>query len=246
MPQKSIGLIEFKGLTGAIAAADAAAKAAEVDLAACEVTTGACVMLRIEGDLTAVQTALEAATIVARKLGQFLTSKVIPRPHEGLGLLLSTRGYHNHLHPLEPKRPTAPKTSPEPKSALEKEPEATPPPPKLEPKPAPKPKPEPKPAPKPVAKPKVVVESPPIQKQPPAQPAPRPQPTVAPKPQAIEKTAPPPTATDRPTIAELEKMPVVKLRQYARSLANLPIQGREISMANKSQLLEAILSTLTV
>lgn len=42
------------------------------------------------------------------------------------------------------------------------------------------------------------------------------------------------------SIAELEKLPVVKLRRYARTLDNLPIQGRQISMANKQQLLEAI------
>ncbi len=41
-------------------------------------------------------------------------------------------------------------------------------------------------------------------------------------------------------MAELEAMPVVKLRQYARTIPNLPIQGRQISMANKQQLLEAI------
>ena len=45
-------------------------------------------------------------------------------------------------------------------------------------------------------------------------------------------------------MADLEKMPVVKLRRYARTIDSLPIQGREISMANKSQLLEAIKSTL--
>ncbi len=42
------------------------------------------------------------------------------------------------------------------------------------------------------------------------------------------------------SMAELEEWPVTKLRQYARSLAGLPIQGRQISMANKQQLLEAI------
>ena len=41
-------------------------------------------------------------------------------------------------------------------------------------------------------------------------------------------------------MADLEAMPVVKLRQFARTLPNLPIQGRQISMANKTQLLEVI------
>jgi len=44
----------------------------------------------------------------------------------------------------------------------------------------------------------------------------------------------------RTSLADLEAMSVVKLRQYARLIKNLPIQGRQISMANKTQLLEAI------
>ena len=40
--------------------------------------------------------------------------------------------------------------------------------------------------------------------------------------------------------AELEAMSVVRLRQFARSVKNLGIQGRQISMANKTQLLDAI------
>jgi hypothetical protein len=37
-------------------------------------------------------------------------------------------------------------------------------------------------------------------------------------------------------------MAVVKLRKYARTIENLPIKGREISRANKQELLEAIAS----
>lgn len=44
------------------------------------------------------------------------------------------------------------------------------------------------------------------------------------------------------SLAELEQLSVVKLRRYARTLDNLSIQGRQISMANKQQLLEAIRS----
>jgi ethanolamine utilization protein EutM len=51
-----------------------------------------------------------------------------------------------------------------------------------------------------------------------------------------------PVATDQPTRAELEQMAVVKLRHYARTISELPIKGREISKANKQQLLDAIAS----
>jgi microcompartment protein CcmL/EutN len=225
MPQKSIGLIEFKGLTGAVAAADAAAKAADIDLAACEVTTGACVMLRIEGELFAVQQAIEAATTVARKMGQFLTAKVIPRPHEGLAPLLAPRGYRNRLLQPGPGPVSAPKPRPEIRTAGKTQatqsqaPEKQP---RSEPIAAAKPK--------PAAVPVV------------AQPTPKPQP---PPPKPVVTAGPSATtAADKPDIAALEKLPVVKLRKLARTIANLPIQGREISMANKMQLLEAIRSTL--
>lgn len=66
----------------------------------------------------------------------------------------------------------------------------------------------------------------------------------APRPAPVQPSAPA-TATPRTTsssmsMEQLEALPVSKLRQYARGLAGLPIQGRQISMANKQQLLEAI------
>lgn len=233
MPQKSLGLIETKGLSGAIAAADAAAKAAQIELAACEVTTASCVMLRIEGELEQVQIAIEAATTVARKLGQYLTAKVIPRPHEGLQPLLQVRGYINHV--TDQRSTAKPQAEPKPQK------KPTPPPPKREisptpvappPQAAPKvePKPEPKPAPSP---------APPQQPAPASEPKPKPQPAPEPEPPKPKEPA-----GQQHDMAELEKMPVVKLRRYARGIDGLPIQGREISMANKSQLLEAIRSTL--
>jgi len=45
-----------------------------------------------------------------------------------------------------------------------------------------------------------------------------------------------------PTVEELEQIAVVALRRYARTIRELPIKGREISKANKQQLLEAIKS----
>ena len=64
-----------------------------------------------------------------------------------------------------------------------------------------------------------------------------PQPVVAPTP-----TSPPAPANadGAPSLAELEALSVVKLRRYARGLTGLGIQGRQISMANKHQLLAAI------
>jgi microcompartment protein CcmL/EutN len=84
-----------------------------------------------------------------------------------------------------------------------------------------------RPAPRPTAKPKI--EKPPVAR--PVSVREQPAPQVA---------IPEPQRSARPTRAELEALPVVKLRQFARGIENLPIKGRQISMANKSQLLEAI------
>ena len=50
----------------------------------------------------------------------------------------------------------------------------------------------------------------------------------------------PGTPDTEPTWDELQSMAVVKLRKFARTIPDLPIKGREISKANKQQLLEAI------
>lgn len=65
-----------------------------------------------------------------------------------------------------------------------------------------------------------------------------PQPVVEPQPVAASQS---PGSTP-PVWDDLESMPVVRLRQYARTVQGLPIQGRQISMANKTQLLDAIRS----
>lgn len=74
----------------------------------------------------------------------------------------------------------------------------------------------------------------------------KPKPKAAPAPRLTAPTSPAPTPSapraDSAIMSmdQLEALPVSKLRQYARGLAGLPIQGRQISMANKQQLLEAI------
>jgi hypothetical protein len=59
------------------------------------------------------------------------------------------------------------------------------------------------------------------------------------EPTATPTVEPAPAGTP-PTWEELGSMAVVKLRKYARTLSELPIKGREISKANKQQLLDAI------
>ncbi|MCF8260495.1 MAG: BMC domain-containing protein [Melioribacteraceae bacterium] len=80
----ALGLIETKGLIGAIEAADAMAKAADVKIISKEKITAAMVTIKIVGDVAAVKSAVDAGSSAAQRVGQLITAHVIPRPHADL------------------------------------------------------------------------------------------------------------------------------------------------------------------
>ena len=80
--QFALGLIETKGLIGAIEAADAGTKAANVKLIAKEYATGALVLVKFEGEVAAVKSAVDAAAAAAQRVGQLVSAHVIPRPDD--------------------------------------------------------------------------------------------------------------------------------------------------------------------
>lgn len=84
----ALGLIETRGMVGAIEAADTAAKTADVRLLGFERVGGGLVTLRLSGDIGSVQIAVEAAARAAANIGELLSSHVIARPHaDVVGLL---------------------------------------------------------------------------------------------------------------------------------------------------------------
>jgi len=88
MARDALGLIETFGLIGAIEAADAAAKAAAVRLSKAEVTQAALVTVHIEGELGAVQAAVEAGVAACQRVGRLWSYVIIPRPDPGLDVIL--------------------------------------------------------------------------------------------------------------------------------------------------------------
>jgi ethanolamine utilization protein EutM len=78
--QLALGLIETKGLVGAIEAADAMLKAANVKLISKERVSGALVVVKIEGDVAAVKSAVDAGAAAAQRVGELYGVHVIPRP----------------------------------------------------------------------------------------------------------------------------------------------------------------------
>ena len=88
---EALGLIETRGLVGAIEAADAMVKAANVALVSKEEIGGGLVTVMVRGDVGAVQAAVEAGAEAAKVVGELVSVHVIPRPHAEVENML-TRG----------------------------------------------------------------------------------------------------------------------------------------------------------
>lgn len=161
MAREALGLVETKGLIAAIVATDAAAKAAAVVITTAELTVAALLTIRIEGELGAVQAAVQAASEAAAKVGEVISVHVIPRPDDGLDTILPAQRFISQFHGADNRPPLIP--------------------------------------------PKTWVD-------------------------------------ERRTVdaQQLALMTVGQLRQFARHLEGFPLKGREISVANKEQLITAI------
>lgn len=92
MAQEALGMVETRGLTAAIEAADAMTKAAEVVLIGTEKIGSGLVTVMVRGDVGAVKAAVEAGTNAAGKLGELVATHVIPRPHNDVEMILPKIG----------------------------------------------------------------------------------------------------------------------------------------------------------
>jgi microcompartment protein CcmL/EutN len=77
---KALGLVETRGLVAAIEAADAMVKAANVKLIGKEVTKAALITIKVTGDVAAVKAAVEAGAEAAKRVGELVSVHVIPQP----------------------------------------------------------------------------------------------------------------------------------------------------------------------
>jgi len=81
MEQQALGMVETRGLTAAIEAADAMVKAANVTLIGTEKIGSGLVTIMVRGDVGAVKAATETGAAAAQRLGELVAVHVIPRPH---------------------------------------------------------------------------------------------------------------------------------------------------------------------
>ncbi len=84
----ALGMVETKGLVGAIEAADAMVKAANVVLVGKVLVGGGLVTVAVRGDVGAVKAATDAGAAAAEKIGELVSVHVIPRPHSEVEMIL--------------------------------------------------------------------------------------------------------------------------------------------------------------
>lgn len=103
---QALGLIETRGLVGAIEAGDAGAKAASVEFLGTEYADAGLVMVTFRGSVAAVKAAVEAGAAAAERVGHLVSVHVIPNPHPDLDIWADSGGDadpsdHN---PVDPAR----------------------------------------------------------------------------------------------------------------------------------------------
>ena len=220
----ALGLIETKGLIGAIEAADAMVKAANVKLVSKEKITAALVTIKIVGEVAAVKSAVDAGAAAAQRVGQLVSAHVIPRPDDEIESLI-----YDLTVKLEREVPVQPKTPKEKVSVKEV-----------------------------IEKPHVDTLFAEVEKK--EKSVPKKSVETTPVKSRIEELksealAEVETVSDEepqveeaeeivsdgktvPTVEELLELNVHKLRHLARSFENFPIKGRQISRANRDELIE--------
>ena len=88
MEKLALGMIETRGFVGAVEAADAMVKAADVKLTGKQISGGGLVTVLVRGDVGAVKAAVDAGAQAAKRVGELVSVHVIARPHEDVEEIL--------------------------------------------------------------------------------------------------------------------------------------------------------------
>jgi len=209
MSDRALGMIETRGLIASIEAADAMVKAARVQLVGKEKVQGGLVTILIVGETAAVKSAVDAGAAAAQRVGELVSTHIIPRPDDQIDEMI--RG----VTKVERKpRKQVEEIIPEKKPGR-------------------------------VAGQKKIKEKESFEKVKPVQRISSSSTIDRLKKEAVGKTSPVektqltlPTVKFNFTMPELEVMNVHQLRRFARGVEIFPIKGREISRANRGELLD--------
>jgi microcompartment protein CcmL/EutN len=84
----ALGMVETRGLVGAIEAGDVMVKTANVRLVGSEYIRNGWVTVKCIGEVAAVRAAVDAAGAAAQRVGELISTHVIPRPVEDIEFIL--------------------------------------------------------------------------------------------------------------------------------------------------------------
>jgi microcompartment protein CcmL/EutN len=84
----ALGMIETRGFAAMVEASDAMVKAAKVELTSYEKIGGGYVTAIVRGDVAAVRAAVDAGARAAERVGEIVSTHVIPRPHANVDIAL--------------------------------------------------------------------------------------------------------------------------------------------------------------
>jgi microcompartment protein CcmL/EutN len=209
MADRALGMIETRGLIASIEAADAMVKAAKVQLIGKEKVQGGLVTILVVGETAAVKSAIDAGAVAAQRVGELVSTHIIPRPDDQID------GIIGDVKSVE-KKPR----KQEVEIILEKKSERT-------------------------VKTKTIEEKESFNEDKAEQRASSSTTIDRLKKEALGKSI----TLDKPDksrstgkfdfkMSELEVMNVHQLRRFARDIESFPIKGREISRANRGELLD--------
>src|SRR5439155_23749815 len=104
MSLEALGMVETKGFVGAVEAADAMVKAANVQLIGKEYIGAGYVTIFVRGDVGAVKAATVAGAAAARRVAELISGHVLPRPHQEAERVLPKGGKVGDSPDREPQR----------------------------------------------------------------------------------------------------------------------------------------------
>ena len=215
MPNQALGMVETRGLVASIEAADAMVKAAKVTLISKEKITGGLVTIMIAGETAAVKSAVDAGAAAAQRVGELVSTHVIPRPDDQVNEIVT--GIEDLKKVIE-SRPEVTAVKRESRKSEKKK----------------------------VREPKVKEERAESEEIIPETTSKETTSTIEKlKREALGETAQPEkkrkektSESSKYSMTELELLNVHQLRRFARSVEEFPIKGREISRANRTELLD--------
>jgi microcompartment protein CcmL/EutN len=223
MSDRALGMVETRGLVASIEAADAMVKAAKVQLLGKEKVAGGLVTILVEGETAAVKSAVDAGAAAAQRVGELVSTHIIPRPDDQIDeIIVRKTGIETKRNKQEPLREK------QSKPITEK---------KLEP--APEKKPGRRRKQNKIIKKESSEIIEPIIKSSSSSTIDRLKEEALGLTSATEKTEKTKSKGElKFSMAELEVMNVHQLRRFARDIESFPIKGREISRANRGELLD--------